>query len=174
MGSTMTYMSALLGLLAHDDYFEPEYSPNSEFIYPEVEVKGKSKAGKTKHISAYKTWLLHFKSKGEVTNDEHIAFLIYWLNKFVFYNSLVAITKERTSLALALAKGKPIALATIVWSLLVRALHDYVLSYFTSNPNGPLWLIQLWLLSYFPDFRPPPKQNTYIPTFAYHFTNLDL
>ena len=101
-------------------------------------MKGKSKAGKTKHISAYKTWLLYFKSKGEVTDDKHVAFLIYWLNKFVFYNSSVAITKEHTSLALALAKGKPIALAPIIWSLLVRGLHDYVLSNFTSNLSGPL------------------------------------
>ena len=82
IGPTITDVSALLGLLPYEDFFELEYSPDFEFIYPEVEVKGKSKAGKTKHISVYKTWLLHFKSKGEVTNGEHVAFLIYWLNKF--------------------------------------------------------------------------------------------
>ena len=92
---------------------------------------------------------MHFKGQGDVTDDEHMAFLIYWLNKFIFYNSSVAITKEHTQLALALAKGKPIALAPIVWSLLVRGLHDYVYSGFASNPSGPLWLMQLWLLSYF-------------------------
>ena len=87
LGPTIVDVSALLGQLPHGDYFGPEYSPNSEFIYPEVEVKGKSKTGKTKHISAYKTWLLHFKGKGEVTDDEDVAFLIYWLNKFIFCNS---------------------------------------------------------------------------------------
>ena len=77
MGPTISDVSALLGLLPHGDYFGPEYSPNSEFTYPEVEAKGKAKAGKTKHISAYKMWLLHFRGQGEVTDDEHVAFLIY-------------------------------------------------------------------------------------------------
>ena len=79
MGPTIGNISALLGLLPHGDYFGPEYSPDAEFTYPEVEVKGNTKPGKTKHTSAYKTWPLHFKGKGEdeVTDDEHVAFLIY-------------------------------------------------------------------------------------------------
>ena len=109
IGPTITDVSALLSLLPHRDYFGPKYSPDSNFTYPEVEVKGKSKAGKTKHISAYKTWLLHFKRTSEVTNDEHLAFLIYWQNKFVFCNSSVTIGKEHTGLALAFTEGRPIA-----------------------------------------------------------------
>ena len=77
MGPTIADVSALLGLHTHGDYFGPKYSPNSEFTYPEVEVKGKTKAWKMKHISAYKMWLLHFRGQGEVTDDEHVAFLIY-------------------------------------------------------------------------------------------------
>ena len=69
MGSTIANISALLGLLPHGDYFGLEYSPDSEFTYPKVEVKGKSKAEKTKHISAYTMWLLHFRGEGEVTDD---------------------------------------------------------------------------------------------------------
>ena len=81
MGPTIIDISALIGLLPHGDYFGPEYSPYTEFTYLEVEVKGKSRVRKTKHISAYKTWLLHFRGEGEITDDEHVAFLIYWLNK---------------------------------------------------------------------------------------------
>ena len=55
MGPTNVDVSALLGLLPHGDYFGPEYFPNVEFTYPEVESKGKSKVGKTKYISAYMT-----------------------------------------------------------------------------------------------------------------------
>ena len=81
MGPTIANISALLGLLPNREYFGLEYSPDAKFSYPEVKAKGKAKLGKTKHISTYKTWLLHFKSKGEgeyeVTDDEHIAFLIY-------------------------------------------------------------------------------------------------
>ena len=93
MGPTITDVCALLGLLPNRDYFGPEHSSNSEFTYPEVEVKGKTKTGKTKHISAYKTWLLHFKGQGEVTDDEPVAFLIYWMNKFIFCNFSVTTTK---------------------------------------------------------------------------------
>ena len=57
MGPTIADISALLGLLPHGDYFGPENTSDTEFTYPEVEAKGKSKAGKTKHISAYKSWL---------------------------------------------------------------------------------------------------------------------
>ena len=75
-----------------------------------------------------------------MTDDEYVAFLIYWLNRSIFCSSLVSITKEHTNLALvlALAEVKPIALAPIVWSLLVRGLHDYVASDFTNNPSSPL------------------------------------
>ena len=114
MGPTIADISALLGLLPHGDYFGPEDTSKMEFTYPEVEAKGKSKAGKTKHISANKSWLQHFKGQGEVTDDEHVAFLIYWLNKFIFCNSLVAITKEHTQLALALSEGRLIAMPPIV------------------------------------------------------------
>ena len=55
MGPTIADVNALLGLLPHGDYFGPEYSPDSEFTYPEVEVKGKTKNGKTNHISTFKT-----------------------------------------------------------------------------------------------------------------------
>ena len=75
IGPTIANVSALLSLLPNGDYFGPEYSLDSEFTYPEVEVKGKTKTGKTKHISAYKTWLLHFKGQGEVTDDEHVPSL---------------------------------------------------------------------------------------------------
>ena len=93
IGPTIADVSALLRLLPHGDYFRPEYSPDSEFMHLEVEVKGTAKARKIKHISAYKTWLLHFRGQGEVTDDEHVAFLVYRLNKFIFCNSSVAITK---------------------------------------------------------------------------------
>ena len=125
MPPTIANISALLGLLPHGDYFRREYYPDAEFTYPKVEVKGKAMPGKTKHILAYKPWLLHFKGKGKgkgedkVTDDEHVAFLIYWLNKFIFFNSSASITKEHTNLALAFAEGKPIALAPIIWSLIV-------------------------------------------------------
>ena len=77
MGPTVADISALLGLLPHEGYFGPECSSESEFTYPEVEVKGKTKTRKMKHISAYKTWLMHFKGQGDVIEVEHVAFLIY-------------------------------------------------------------------------------------------------
>ena len=63
MGPTISYVSSLFSLLPYKEYFGPEYSSEGEFTYLEVEAKRKAKVGKTKHISAYKTWLYHFKGK---------------------------------------------------------------------------------------------------------------
>ena len=55
MGPTIADVSALLGLLPNGEYFGPENSSEAKFTFPKVEIKGKAKTGKTKHISDYKT-----------------------------------------------------------------------------------------------------------------------
>ena len=116
MRPTIQDISFLFDLLPHGEYFGHEYPSMGEFTYPKVVVKRKPKLGKTKHFLAFKIWLLYFSKDGneEVTNEEYVAFLVYWLNKFIFGNSSVAITKEHTIFALALAIDKSLALAFIV------------------------------------------------------------
>ncbi|KAL7229445.1 hypothetical protein ACSBR2_008037 [Camellia fascicularis] len=41
------------------------------------------------------------KTEGEVTEEEHISFFIYWFNKFIFYVSSHKVTKDFTDLAKA-------------------------------------------------------------------------
>ena len=131
MGPTIQDISFLLGLHPHGEKFGPDLDLSD--ISFEYRVLDKPTKGKTKHISAYRSFLLACMGEegSEVSKFEHIAFLIYWLNKFVFCTTSVAITKEYTALAVALSIGKPIALAPLVWSHLVRGVHDYVQSDFT-------------------------------------------
>jgi hypothetical protein len=46
----------------------------------------------------------HVKTKGPVTEGEHMAFLNFWLERFIFCNSSLAPTKNYLSLAYELAK----------------------------------------------------------------------
>ena len=73
---------------------------------------------------------------------------------------------------MALSIGKPIALAPLVWSHLVRGIYDYVQSDFTKSASGPLWLLQLCLLAYFPEFRPTVAADVYAPIFALKLVNV--
>ena len=108
MRPTIQDVSFLLSVHRYGEYYEPEYTLEGiTFKCPETESKRKKK-----HILAYKTFHgLFAKSRDEEVSDkEHAIFLIYSINKFIFYNSSVAITKERT-LALALAEGRSNTLA---------------------------------------------------------------
>lgn len=49
------------------------------------------------------------KVKGEVTEETHVSFLTYWLNKFIFYLSSHKATKDYTDLAKSLSVGRKLA-----------------------------------------------------------------
>jgi hypothetical protein len=91
--------------------------------------------------------------KAEVSEMEHIAFLIYWLNKFIFCSSNLKITKYYTDLAKALSVGQEIALAPIFLAHFYRCMKDLV-DHQISGCTGPLWLLQFWAWSYFSDLAP--------------------
>ncbi|RYR40146.1 hypothetical protein Ahy_A09g045830 [Arachis hypogaea] len=50
----------------------------------------------------------------EVTDDEHVAFLFYWLNAILFYSGSVQMSKLFLSLAALLHKGKVLNLAKLL------------------------------------------------------------
>ena len=62
----------------------------------------------------------------EVSEMEHIAFLIYWLNKFIFYVSPLKITRYYTNLSKALSVGKKIALAPIFLAHFYRCMKELI------------------------------------------------
>src|ERR1044072_1969496 len=88
----------------------------------------------------------------EVSDKEHIAFLTYWLNFFVFCPSSLQITVSCSNLAIQLHQGKDICLAKLILAILYDSLHSasfYIKVSGIPNDNlltsGPLWLRQFWL-----------------------------
>ncbi|CAL9011989.1 unnamed protein product [Prunus brigantina] len=87
------------------------------------------------------------KDKGQ----QHMLFLLYWLNRFVFPNRSSAVLLEYRHLAEALHSHTDLGLGPTVLAHLFKNLHAATLE----NPlnlsaPGAFWMIQIWLQVYFP------------------------
>ncbi|XP_020421267.1 uncharacterized protein LOC109949604 [Prunus persica] len=85
-------------------------------------------------------------------DQQHMLFLLYWLNRFVFPNRSSAVLLEYRHLAEALHNHTDVGLGPTVLAHLFKNLHTATLE----NPlnlsaPGAFWMIQIWLQVYFPD-----------------------
>lgn len=103
-------------------------------------------------IRAYSALLKDFKGKdgSPVTDEEHFSFLFYWLNKIIFCNPENKISKELHKVAFALHAGISVNIPVLVLSHLYRGIYELISKQFKAA-GGPLWILQLWLKSYFPE-----------------------
>nr|GMD41512.1 uncharacterized protein LOC109181345 [Ipomoea batatas] len=101
-----------------------------------------------------------------VTEDEHISFLVMWLSKYLLCNSSPSMMKEYTKLAFALSAGRKLPLAPLVLSSLYHVCRDIVVNEFDGG-GGPLWLLQFWIQSYFPEYRPLISDAVSAPMYGY-------
>ncbi|GKU96902.1 hypothetical protein SLEP1_g10082 [Rubroshorea leprosula] len=88
-----------------------------------------------------------------VSADEHISFLLTLTCKYIVCSAGKGPIKKFIPLAAALAHGKQMALGPFLLAHLYRICQDI-----TAHPlvisGGPLWVLQLWLYSYFPALAP--------------------
>ncbi|BFG28518.1 hypothetical protein CerSpe_147920 [Prunus speciosa] len=84
---------------------------------------------------------------------EHMMFLLYWLNRFIFPNASGNITMEWIHLAEALAYHSDVAIGPLLLASIYRCLRDITVVPFNMNVNGPLWMVQVWLQWQFPELR---------------------
>jgi hypothetical protein len=70
----------------------------------------------------------HVKIKGPVTEREHMAFLNFWLEHFIFCGPSLAPTKNYLSLAYELAHGATVGLGKLFLGEVYRYLHLMSLS----------------------------------------------
>ncbi|CAL8168692.1 unnamed protein product [Prunus armeniaca] len=89
-------------------------------------------------------------------NQQHMMFLLYWLNKFVLPNCSSAVLLEYRHLAEALHNHSDVGLGPTVLAHLFKNLHTPTLE----NPlnlsaPGAFWMIQIWLQVYFQELRFP-------------------
>jgi hypothetical protein len=99
----------------------------------------------------------HVKTKGPVTEREHMAFLNFWSEHFIFCGPSLAPTKNYLSLAYELAKGATVGLGKLFLKEVYRYLHLMSLSLLYQKKlktGGPWWFIQLWAHLYFQSYIP--------------------
>jgi hypothetical protein len=139
----------------------------SPFAYtmPEVPFKLSSKIECT-NWGAYLNQ--HIKTKGPVTEKEHMAFLNLWLENFIFCGPSLTPIKNYLSLAYELAKGSTIGLGKLFLGGVYRYLHltsSSLLSQKKLRTGGPWWFIQLWAHLYFQNHIPnfPVLANNSFP-----------
>ncbi|CAL8087210.1 unnamed protein product [Prunus armeniaca] len=89
-------------------------------------------------------------------DQQHMLFLLYWLNRFVFPNRSSAVLLEYRHLAKVLHNHTDVGLGLTILAYLSKNLHAATLE----NPlnlsaPGTFWMIQIWLQVYFPELRFP-------------------
>ncbi|CAL5328053.1 unnamed protein product [Camellia sinensis] len=143
MSPTILDIAALTGLHLHGEEVSAVFST----------AKSPCSISYSKTMTAYDKFIDLSIDPNGVTEDEHVRFLVMWLNKFLFCNASHKITKDYTGLAISLAAGRKLALAPLVLSHLYRVLAEFLNRKFL-NTDGPFWLLHLWLQAYFPEIGP--------------------
>ena len=72
------------------------------------------------------------KEKNPVSNGEHVAFLMFWLNKFVFCGKSLAIPAYLLPIAIAIHEEKPFAFGVC----LLGALYDGLYKAYSMIKDG--------------------------------------
>ncbi|KAJ4749032.1 serine/threonine-protein phosphatase 7 long form-like protein [Rhynchospora pubera] len=107
----------------------------------------------------YTAFFKKFNAKdGPVQFKEHVAFLWYWICRFIACSPARVIVRQYLGLAVCLAQGRKLALGQFVLGELYRAISDVILHlnsedkrYEFANAGGPIWIYQIWLYAYFPE-----------------------
>ncbi|CAL2237641.1 unnamed protein product [Prunus armeniaca] len=89
-------------------------------------------------------------------DQQHMLFLLYWLNRFVLPNRSSAVLLEYRHLAEALHNHTDVGLGPTVLAHIFKNLHTATLEYpLNLSAPGAFWMIQVWLQVYFPELRFP-------------------
>ncbi|GMP35633.1 hypothetical protein CsSME_00008002 [Camellia sinensis var. sinensis] len=156
MSPTILDIAALTGLRLHGEEVSAVFST----------AKSPCPISYSKTMTAYDKFIDLSIDPNGVTEDEHVRFLVMWLNKFLFCNASHKITKDYTELAIALAAGRKLALAPLVLFHLYRVLAEFLNRKFL-NTDGPFWLLHLWLQAYFPEIGPIIVPWNDAPTYGF-------
>ncbi|QHO13081.1 uncharacterized protein DS421_15g512490 [Arachis hypogaea] len=105
--------------------------------------------------TTYQSFILNNRGRdGEpVSDNEHIAFLLYWLSGIVFCARNIQVEIAYVPLAVMLAEGKKLCLAKLFLARLYLTL-DWITAHMRekkriTNADGPVWFFQLWLSAIF-------------------------
>nr|ABA98734.1 hypothetical protein LOC_Os12g33380 [Oryza sativa Japonica Group] len=103
---------------------------------------------KTKSIGGWSGYVAAYMGKGPVTPREHVAFLLMWLEKFLFCGSSCSPTTNWQFVAEALESKKQFLLGKILLGYLYQMLNNASAKIAVNSvvgAGGPWWLLQTWL-----------------------------
>nr|ABA97978.1 hypothetical protein LOC_Os12g24820 [Oryza sativa Japonica Group] len=103
---------------------------------------------KTKSIGGWSSYVAAYMGQGSVTPREHVAFLLMWLEQFLFYGSSCGPTTNWQFLAEALETKIQFPLGKILLGYLYQMLNNASAKIAVGSVVGagrPWWLLQTWL-----------------------------
>ncbi|CAL2239115.1 unnamed protein product [Prunus armeniaca] len=104
---------------------------------------------------SFSNYLIKFSAEKD-KDQQHMLFLLYWLNRFILPNRSSAVLLEYRHLAEALHNHTNVGLGPTVLAHLFKNLHTATLKYpLNLSAPGAFWMIQIWLQVYFPKLRFP-------------------
>ncbi|KAK2430056.1 serine/threonine-protein phosphatase 7 long form protein [Trifolium repens] len=139
MTPTLFDVAAITGLRPTGPTFDPKYTTsNHQFDFKVLSFSGFLKT-------------FHDLSSDDVSHEEHIAFLTYWLSHFVLCTGSLQVVKRLVPLAIMLHQGLDVALGRFILASLYDSLgqaNDMLKKTDKGSQlafSGPIWLLQLWL-----------------------------
>ncbi|CAB4268889.1 unnamed protein product [Prunus armeniaca] len=124
-----------LGDFQDDPLKEPERRKNLETLSGQI--------GSTRAFGAFMGAFMN--RVVDYPHSEHIMFLMYWLNRFLFPSTSNCIIMEWLHLAEGLASYWDIATGPLVLGSIYRALREATVAPINLNVKGLLWMVQIWL-----------------------------
>ncbi|XP_057443868.1 uncharacterized protein LOC130736024 [Lotus japonicus] len=131
---TLLDVAAITGLWVVDDDYHSSTAPTKPI------------AISTDNIAFSRFIKDHYDEDGEVSDAEHVAFLLYWLSAYVFCTKSLRIPAKLLPLANLLHEGRKIAMARLVLGNLYQMINEAVADIrdpkvVSLNAAGPLWLL---------------------------------
>nr|AAN64469.1 hypothetical protein [Oryza sativa Japonica Group]ABF97061.1 hypothetical protein LOC_Os03g35730 [Oryza sativa Japonica Group] len=103
---------------------------------------------KTKSIGGWSGYVAAYIGQSPVTPREHVAFLLMWLEKFLFCGSSCGPTTNWQFVAEALETKRQFSLGKILLGYLYQMLNNALAKLIVGSvvgASGPWWLLQSWL-----------------------------
>ncbi|GAU40775.1 hypothetical protein TSUD_26550 [Trifolium subterraneum] len=138
MTSTLFDVAVITGFPPTGDTYDPTLAGSK--IEPKINAKSY-----TKYIEEQN------KLKGEVSDEEDVAFLVLWLTQHVFYTRSLQVAKMFLPMAIQLHEGQQFGFGKLILGCLYENMHNVYENIKKTGDgsiflgSGPFWLLQLWL-----------------------------
>jgi hypothetical protein len=135
-------VAAITGLPPTGDTYDPSRVAHT------IEFEFKSKT--------YSKYITENEGEGEVSDEEHVAFLALWLSQHVFCTKSLQVARRFIIMANQIHEGQQFGFACLLLGCLYESMRSACeLMKKTGDGStflgyGPFWLLQLWLNATFP------------------------